>query len=84
MTDQHTPSSNAPIFKANIGAIHCSVWAKPSPDGKTTYYTAEITRSYKDRDGQWRTSSNYNHDDLLNVGKLAERAESFIAHRKQQ
>ena len=29
------------------------------------------------------TSSNFTHDDLLNVGKLAERAEAYIAQKSQ-
>ena len=80
MTDT---TQQTPAFKTNIGALQCSVWENRSQDGSKLYYSTEIIRSYKDRDGIWKKSSSFNHDELLNVAKLAERAESFIARQKQ-
>lgn len=80
-TSTNTPRQ--PVFKANIGSVQCSVWQNTSTDGSQTYYSTDIVRSYKDKDGNWKTGSNFNHDDLLNVAKLAERAESYIAKQKQ-
>ena len=74
-------TNNKPVFKATIGFITASVW-RNSKDGIVMYST-DITRSYRDKEGNWQSVSAFNHDDLLNVAKLAERAESFIAKDKQ-
>jgi hypothetical protein len=36
-------------------------------------------RTYRGDDNERKTSSSFNHDDLLNLAKLAERAEAYIA-----
>lgn len=56
---------------------------KHTQDGKV-FYTADISRSYKTQNGDWKRTSNFNHDELLNVAKLAERAEAKISQLKQQ
>jgi hypothetical protein len=76
-----TATNNKPAFKASIGAVTVTVWRNEGE--RATYYTTDITRTYKDAKGEWATTSSFNHDDLLNVAKLAERAESFIAKQKQ-
>ena len=76
-----TATNNKPAFKASFGLLSVTVWRNEGE--RTTYYSADIVRNYKDAKGEWATTSSFNHDDLLNVAKLAERAESFIANQKQ-
>jgi hypothetical protein len=76
-----TATNNKPAFKASIGSVSVTVWRNEGE--RTTYYTTDIVCNYKDAKGEWATTSSFNHDDLLNVAKLAERAESFIAKQKQ-
>jgi hypothetical protein len=41
----------------------------------------DFTRSYKDSDGNWKSTASYAHADLLNISKCAERAENWIARQ---
>ncbi|RYG90583.1 hypothetical protein EU803_11285 [Loktanella sp. IMCC34160] len=62
-----------PAHKFRIGAITATIWDN---DG---FYTVDMSRSYKDSAGQWQTTSSFAQADLLNLSKLAQRAESWIA-----
>ena len=45
-----------------------------------SFYNTTIVRSYRDKETEeWKETSSYGHDDLLNVAQVAERAEAFIA-----
>lgn len=66
---------NTPVFKTKIGLVKGSVWLND------TFYSATITRSYKSED-EWHDTTTYGHDDLLNVAKVAERCEMFIASKR--
>jgi hypothetical protein len=76
-----TNATNEPVFKASIGLINVAVWENIHND--KAFYSVDIIRSYKDKDGEWQKASSFGHEDLLNIAKLAERAESFIARQKQ-
>jgi hypothetical protein len=76
-----TATNNKPAFKASIGSVNMTIWQNVGE--RATYYTTDITRTYKDAKGEWATTSSFNHDDLLNVAKLSKRAEEFIAKQKQ-
>ncbi|WP_425079899.1 hypothetical protein [Ruegeria denitrificans] len=65
-----------PAFKFKIGLITATIWDN---DG---FFSVDISRSYKNGEGDWRTTSAFSHNDLLNVSKCAERAENWIS-RKQ-
>lgn len=67
--------SNTPVFKFKIGLITATIWEN---DG---FYSVDLTRSYKTNEGEWRSTSSYSHNDLLNVAKCAERAENWIARK---
>jgi hypothetical protein len=42
-------------------------------------YTATVTRSYRDAEGQWHDSSSFGFDDLLTVAKAMYDAHSFVS-----
>lgn len=74
---QSTQSTNQPVFTYRLGNVSATIW--PNEVNDRTYYRTEIARSYKDKDGNWQTSNSFSHDELLNVAKIAERAEEYIA-----
>ena len=79
MTDD---MNNAPVKKIRIGSITATIW-KNEAEGRS-FYNTTIIRSYKDKEtDEWMETSSYSHDDLLNVAKVAERAEAFIATKLQ-
>jgi hypothetical protein len=75
-------STSEPEFKASIGLVNVTVWKKLHND--RAFYSTDITRSYKDKNGEWANGTSFNHEDLLNVARLAERAEQFIAREKEE
>jgi len=73
-----TKDNNQPIKQIrSINGISASIWKRVTKEGEV-YYTASIDRSYKDQDGKWHRTSNFRHDELPIVRKLAAKAEAFI------
>jgi hypothetical protein len=64
---------NQPAHKVKIGLITATVWAN---DG---FHTVDISRAYKNGEGNWSSSSSYSQANLLVVSKCAERAEAWIS-----
>ena len=73
MTDKKQPEET---FR--IGRLSATIWLNDGNDGRT-YYSVDIVRNYQDKEGNWKTTSSFKHDELLSVAMLAERAEQFIA-----
>ena len=67
--------SKQPAFKFKLGLIIATIWDN---DG---FYSVDLARSYKDKEGQWKNTTSYGHADLLNIAKSAERAENWIARQ---
>lgn len=67
-----------PSMKFRIGAVTATVWENGEKDN--TFYTVNLSRSYKDGD-EWKNSDSLNYGDLLNAAKVLERAESWIAEQ---
>ena len=76
-----TNTTNKPEFTYRLGNLSATIWQNQTEKG--TYYRTEIVRNYRDTKGTWQTSSSFGHDELLNVAKLAERAEEYIARLTQ-
>ena len=64
--------SKLPAQKLRLGLITATIWEN---DG---FYSVDLARSYKDSNGQWQSTASYGHADLLNLSKLAQRAENWI------
>jgi len=71
---RHT-MSNQPAHKIRLGLTTATIW---NNDGA---YSVDITRSYKNGEGEWKSTSGFFHSDLLNVAKCAERAEIWISRQ---
>ncbi len=67
--------SNQPAHKLKLGLITATIWDN---DG---FYSVDVTRSYRDKDGDWKSTTSFSHSDLLNVAKCAERAEIWIGRQ---
>lgn len=68
--------ANTPAQKFIIGNITATIWENTSND--RTFYTVDLQRRYKDGN-EWKNVTSFNSGDLLNVAKVAERAEAWIA-----
>lgn len=67
--------SNTPAYKVRLGLITATVWDN---DG---FYSVDLSRSYKNAEGQWQNTSSFSHGDLLNLSKCVERAEIWIGRK---
>ncbi|SEW19846.1 hypothetical protein SAMN04488515_1546 [Cognatiyoonia koreensis] len=65
--------SNHPACKLRLGLITATIWKND------TFYTVDLSRSYKDHTGQWQSTTSFGHADLLNLSKCVQRAENWIA-----
>lgn len=73
-----TTNDNLPVKQIrSINGLSASIWKRKTKEGEV-YYTASIDRSYKDKDDKWQRTSNFRHDELHIVGKLAAKAEAII------
>lgn len=66
---------NQPEHKIKIGLVSATIW---NNDG---FYSVDVTRSYKDGEGQWKSTNSLFQSDLLNAAKCAERAEIWISRK---
>ncbi|MEX1660158.1 hypothetical protein AB4874_00650 [Thioclava sp. 15-R06ZXC-3] len=67
--------SNQPAYKFRIGLITATIWENDS------FYSVEMSRSYKTNEGEWKSTTSFGHNDLLNVAKCSERAENWISRK---
>jgi hypothetical protein len=67
--------ANQPAFKFRLGLITATVWDN---DG---FYSVDLSRSYRDKEGNWQNTMTFSHADLLNIAKCAERAENWISRQ---
>lgn len=64
-----------PAQKFRLGLITATIWDN---DG---FFTVDFSRSYKDDQGAWQNTSSFQHSDLLNLSKCAERAETWVGRQ---
>lgn len=64
---------NQPAHKVRLGLITATIW------DNNGFHSVDLSRSYKDQNGDWQNTTSYSQSDLLNVAKCAERAEIWIA-----
>jgi hypothetical protein len=69
-----------PVQRFRIGLVEAAVWQNTA-DNNRVFYNVTLQRSFQDREGEWKTTGSFSHTDLLNVARLAERAESWISSR---
>ncbi|WP_322867735.1 hypothetical protein U5922_016890 [Aquicoccus sp. G2-2] len=67
--------TKTPSHKVRLGLITATIW------DNNGFYSVDMSRSYKDANGDWQSTASYAHNDLLNVAKCAERAEIWIARQ---
>jgi hypothetical protein len=78
MTTASHSSKPRPIHTEKIGALSASIWSNTTSEGRT-FYSVTIERTYRAEGDELKHARSFNHDDLLNVAKVAERAEAWIA-----
>lgn len=69
----------APLQTLRLGRIKAAIWENSSEE--RTFYNVRFTRTYLDDEKKFRDSDSFGRDDLLMLGKLADRVHTFICDR---
>ena len=73
-------ANNKPIDTIRDGSLKATIWKRTSE--KSTFYSVELTRSYRDENGKWHDSKSFVGDELLRIARLANIAyDETLAHR---
>jgi hypothetical protein len=74
-------SGRGPERKIRSGAISATVWnnEQDSPQGKISYKTVSFERSYKDKSGQWKTTSSLRSSDIPRAVLVLNKAYEYLA-----
>jgi hypothetical protein len=55
-------AKRGPVYKQKSHGVEVAVWKRDSDDGKA-FYSVSASRSYRDSEGKWKTSSSFNLED---------------------
>jgi len=70
-----------PVHEVRMGSIKSAIWKNDTQNG--VRFNVTFTRLYKDGD-DWKSSDSYGRDDLLLLGKVADKAHSWIFEHGQE
>ena len=73
---QSAGESRGPVKQFREGDVSASVFARER--NGTTFHSVSFTRSYKDRDGQWKYTKNFDVDDLGKLVTVAQRSAEYV------
>ena len=86
MEPMEEKKGNKPVKQFRAGAIRASVWSNPGKEefGKeqTTYNTVSLERSYKDKAGNWQSTTSMRTNDLPRVTLVIQQAYQFLVMNK--
>jgi len=72
-----TNAAREPVSRVKLFPVEAAIWRNSTKEGEP-FYAVTFGRVYRDREGQWKSSSNFNADDLLTLAKAADLAHSRI------
>lgn len=73
---------NKPIDTIRDGSIKATIWANFGEKG--TFYTVDISRTYKDEKGNYQDAHSFSGTQLLRVARVSHLAYTRIAELRQQ
>ena len=72
---------NGPIKKFNDRLLSVCIWKNSARDRhgqESEFYTVSVSRGYKDRDGNFKSSTPFRPEDLGSMRELIAQAEEFL------
>ena len=81
MPKQKEKSKVKPVREFRIGRIKAAIWANETDNG--IRHNVTFSRLYKADGGEWQDSTSFGRDDLLLLGKVADRVHSWIVEQTQ-
>ena len=79
-------STSRPVHSIRYGAVRAAIWKNIVDRGNNSrpMYSATFGRSYKDGENNWKDSTSFGPDDLLQLAKAANEAHSYICDARQK
>ena len=74
-------ANQKPHDEVRIGTVKAAIWQNQA--GDRTRYNVTFSKSYRDADGQWKTTHSFGRNDLLVLAKVADQAHSRIVELEQ-
>ena len=74
-------ANQKPHARVRIGAVKAAIWQNQA--GDRTRYNVTFSKSYRDADGQWKTTQSFGRNDLLVLAKVVDQAHSRIVELEQ-
>ena len=74
--------NNKPIKEFRAGQIKATIWENEKKSGKgetVKYKSVNIEKSYKDDDGNWKTSNTFFREDIPKLQLVAAKAFEYIS-----
>ena len=75
-------ANNKPTDILRDGPIKATIWKQESQNG--AFYRVNLSRAYRDKDGNWKDSDSFSGTELLQVAELARRAYERTNQLRQQ
>lgn len=70
-------ANNKPIDTIRDGALKATIWKNFGDNGN--FYSVELSRTYRDENGDYHDSHSFSGSDLLKIARLSELAYSRVA-----
>ena len=74
-------ANQRPTATVRIGAVKAAIWQNQA--GDRIRYNVTLSKSYRDAEGQWKTTHSFGRNDLLVLAKVANQAHSRIVELEQ-
>jgi hypothetical protein len=68
---------NGPLYDLRSGRVQGSIWDREGSNGETRY-TWSLSRSYKDKEGNWQRTASFDPEDLPHVKEVLAKAENLL------
>ena len=79
--DRTQTMSKDPIDIIRFGGVSASIFENTRKNGQS-FYTTTISRTYKDKSGEFKHTNSFSRDDLLKVARVADVAAQEIEHHR--
>jgi hypothetical protein len=66
-----------PVHKIDLNGLRATVWKNQGKNGD--YYTVQLSRSFRDKKGNWKDTASFGVRHLDAVRSLLDQAEKFVA-----
>jgi hypothetical protein len=70
-----------PVHEIRLGAVKAAIWKNDTDSG--VRFNVTLSRLYRDGE-EWKSTDSFGRDDLLLLGKVADRAHSWIHEQTKE